>query len=122
MAIHIGRREFLATLGGTAAAWPLAGRAQQPTGSRKVRPLHRGESTGVSARVVAIREGLSGPGNQGDTVVELVIRLADGDLSRLPALATELVNDRVDAIISAAPPAVQAAAGATTSIPVIAID
>ena len=38
----------------------------------------------------------------------------------MPALATDLVNDRVDAIVAAAPAAVQAAAGATTSIPVIA--
>ena len=116
------RRAFISLLGGAAAAWPLAARAQQPTRSRKVGLLHPGESTVVSARVVAIREGLSGPDNQRDTGVELVIRLADGDLSRLPALATELVNDRVDAIIAAAPPAVQAAAEATTSIPVVAID
>ena len=122
MASHIERRKFLAALGGAAAAWPLAARAQQPTRSRKVGLLHPGESTVVSARVVAIREGLSGPDNQRDTGVELVIRLADGDVSRLPALATELVNDRVDTIIAAAPPAVQAAAEATTSIPVIAID
>jgi len=121
MTVTIGRRELLVALGG-AAAWPLAARAQQPARSRKVGLLHPGESTVVSARVVAIREGLNGPDNQRDTRVELVIRLADGDLSRLPALATELVNDRVDAIIAAAPPAVQAAAGATTSIPVIAID
>ena len=116
------RRQFITLLGGAAAAWPLAARAQQPTRSRKVGLLHPGESTVVSARVVAIREGLSGPDNQRDTGVELVIRLADGDVSRLPALATELVNDRVDTIIAAAPPAVQAAAEATTSIPVIAID
>jgi len=122
MASHIGRRKFFATLGGAAGAWPLAARAQQPTRSRKVGLLHPGESTVVSARFVAIREGLSGPDNQRDTGVELVIRLADGDVSRLPALATELVNDRVDTIIAAAPPAVQAAAEATTSIPVIAID
>ena len=121
MTVTIGRRELLVALGG-AAAWPLAARAQQPARSRKVGLLHPGESTVVSARVVAIREGLNGPDNQRDTRVELVIRLADGDLSRLPALATELVNDRVDAIIAAAPPAVQAAAGTTTSIPVIAID
>ena len=104
------RRQFITLLGGVAATWPLSARAQQSTGSRKVGLLHPGESTVVCARVVAIREGLSGPGNQRETVVELVIRLADGDLSRLPALATELVNDRVDAIIAAAPPAVQAAA------------
>ena len=120
--IWMQRREFITLLGGAAAAWPLAASAQQTARSRKVGLLHPGESTVVSARVVAIREGLSGPDNQRDTGVELVIRLADGDLSRLPALATELVNDRVDAIIAAAPPAVQAAAQATTSIPVIAID
>jgi hypothetical protein len=53
---------------------------------------------------------------------EKVTRLADGDLSRLPALAENLVNTRVDAILAAAPPAVQAASGATKSIPVIALD
>jgi putative ABC transport system substrate-binding protein len=116
------RRNFITLLGGAVTAWSFAAHAQQPTGSRKVGLLHPGESTVVSARVVAIREGLSGPDNQRDTGVELVIRLADGDVSRLPALATELVNDRVDTIIAAAPPAVQAAAEATTSIPVIAID
>jgi putative ABC transport system substrate-binding protein len=54
--------------------------------------------------------------------IELIVRLADGDLSRLPALASDLVSNRVDAIVAAAPPAVQAAAGATTTIPVIAVD
>jgi len=54
--------------------------------------------------------------------LELVVRLADGNLSRLPALATELVNDRVDVIVAAGPPAVQAASGATATTPVIAID
>src|SRR6516162_182328 len=104
--IWMQRREFITLLGGAAAAWPLAASAQQTARSRKVGLLHPGESTVVSARVVAIREGLSGPDNQRDTGVELVIRLADGDVSRLPALATELVNDRVDTIIAAAPPAV----------------
>ncbi len=73
-------------------------------------------------RTAAIREGLNGPDNQRNSGIELVIRLADGDLSRLPALAKDLVNNRVDAIVAVAPAAVQAAAGATTSIPVIAID
>jgi len=99
-----------------------AAHAQQTTKSRKVGLLHPGESTVVNMRVAAIREGLSGPDNQRDSSLEIIVRLADGDVSRLPALATDLVNNRVDAIIAAAPPAVQAAAGATTSIPVIAID
>jgi len=53
---------------------------------------------------------------------KIIARLADGDVSRLPVLATDLVNNRVDAIVAAAPPAVQAAAGATRTVPVIALD
>jgi ABC-type uncharacterized transport system substrate-binding protein len=117
------RREFVTLLGGTAVAWPLGVLAQQqPARNRKVGVLHPGQSTIVSARIAALREGLSGLDNQRDSGIEVIIRLADGDLSRLPALATDLVNNRVDVIVAASPPAVQAASGATTRIPVIAID
>jgi putative ABC transport system substrate-binding protein len=121
MTARVQRRTFIRLLGGAAAAWPLSARAQQ-TKSRKVGLLHPGESTVVNMRVAAIHEGLNGPDNQRDMSFEIIVRLANGDVSRLPALAMDLVNDRVDAILAAAPPAVQAAAGATTSIPVIAID
>ena len=115
------RREFIALLGG-ATAWPLAARAQQLSGNRKIGVLHPGESTVVNMRIGAIRDGLNGPDQQRDSGVELVIRLADGDLSRLPALAKDLVNHRVESIVAAGPAAVKAAVDATTSIPVIAID
>ena len=82
------RREFITLLGGAVATWPLAARAQQSARSRKVGVLHPGQSATVSARIVAIREGLSGPDSQPDSSIDVVIRLADGDLSRLPALAT----------------------------------
>jgi putative ABC transport system substrate-binding protein len=114
------RREFITLFGG-AAAWPLAARAQQ-TKSRKVGLLHPGESTVVNMRVAAIHDGLNSPENQRDMSFEIIVRLANGDVSRLPTLAMDLVNNRVDAIVAAAPAAVQAAAGATTSIPVIALD
>jgi putative ABC transport system substrate-binding protein len=120
---NMRRRDFITLFGGAgAAAWPFAARAQQTTKSRKVGLLHPGESTTVNMRVAAIREGLNGTDNQRDLSFEIIVRLADGDVSRLPALATDLVNNRVEAIVAAAPAAVQAAAGATTSIPVIAID
>ena len=115
------RRDFITLLGGT-AAWPLAARAQQLSGNRKIGVLHPGESTVVNMRIGAIRDGLNGPDQQRDSGVELVIRLADGDLSRLPALAKDLVNHRVESIVAAGPAAVKAAVDATTSIPVIAID
>jgi putative ABC transport system substrate-binding protein len=96
------RREFVTLLGGAAAAWPLGVLAQQqPARNRKVGVLHPGQSTIVSARIAALREGLSGLDNQRDSGIEVIIRLADGDLSRLPALATDLVNNRVDAIVAA---------------------
>jgi hypothetical protein len=65
---------------------------------------------------------LNDPGSQRDSDIEVIIHLADGDLSRLPALATDLINVRVEAILAAGPPAVQAASGATKSVPVIALD
>ena len=116
------RREFITLLGGAAAALPLAARAQQQAGrSRKVGVLHPGQAAAVNARITAIHEGLGGSSAQ-RSETELVIRLADGELSRLPALAASLVKDRVEAIVAAGPPAVQATRGATADIPVIAID
>src|SRR5262245_47815676 len=114
--------EFMTLVAGATAAWPVSADAQQAKKNRKIGLLHPGQAAVVAARIAAVREGLGEPENQRDSGIELVIHLADGDLSRLPALATNLVNHPVDAILSAGPPAVQAARGATTSIPVIAID
>ena len=74
----------------------------------------------MDARVTAINEGLNDPSQRFRT--ELVVNLAYGELSRLPSLAADLVNDRVRAIVAVGPPAVQAAKDATADIPVIAID
>ena len=113
------RREFITGLAG-AAAWPVAVNAQQGEKTRKVGVLHPGRAVGLDARMTAINEGLNDPSQRFST--ELVVSLAYGELSRLPALATGLVNDRVHAIVAVGPPAVQAAKGATADIPAIAID
>jgi hypothetical protein len=65
---QLRRREFITLLGGVAAAFPLAARAQPPARSRKVGVLHPGQSATVSARIVAIREGLSGPDSQPEVI------------------------------------------------------
>ena len=111
------RREFIAGLAG-AAAWPAAAWAQQE--SRKVGVLHPGQAAALDARVAAITEGLNSPSKLFGTY--LILRLADGEVTRLPGLAVDLVKKRVHAIVAAGPPAVQAAKNATASIPVIAID
>ena len=112
------RRDVVALLGG-AAAWPLAARAQEVR-NRRVGVLHPGQAAALDARITAINEGLNSPSKL--LGIDLIVRLADGEVSRLPGLATDLVNERVHAIVAAGPPAVQAAKNATAEIPVIAID
>jgi hypothetical protein len=51
-----------------------------------------GTVASVNMRVAAIHEGLNGPDNQRDMSFEIIVRLANGDVSRLPALAMDLVN------------------------------
>jgi putative ABC transport system substrate-binding protein len=96
------RREFISLLGG-AAAWPLAARAQQPARIPKVGVLHPGQAATMTARIAAIREGLSERDSQHESAIELIVQLADGDLARLPALATDLVGNRVDVLLAAGP-------------------
>jgi ABC-type uncharacterized transport system substrate-binding protein len=115
------RREFITLLGG-AAAWPLAARAQQPARIPKAGVLHPGQASAMTARMSAIREGLSERDSLREPAIELIVRLADGDLARLPTLATDLVASRVDVILAAGPAAVQAASTATASVPVVAVD
>ena len=116
------RRQFFVLVAGVAAAWPLVVRAQKPARNPTVGVLHTGQAATMSMRLSAIREGLNKSDKQGDPAIEMVVRLADGDLSRLPALAMELVNGRVDAILAAGPPAVQAARAATATVPIVALD
>ena len=113
------RREFITLLSGATAAWPIAARAQEIK-NRKIGVLHPGQAAALDARIAAITEGLNSPSKLFGT--DLILRLADGEVTRLPRLAVDLVKERVHAIVAAGPPAVQAAKNATASIPVIAIE
>jgi putative ABC transport system substrate-binding protein len=117
----LNRHEFITLLGG-AAAWPLAARAQQPAPNWKIGVLHPGQAANVNMRLTAIHDGLRMPDGPRQSRLDLAVRLADGDLGRLPGLAKDLVGNGVVLIVAAGPPAVQAARGATASVPIIAID
>jgi putative ABC transport system substrate-binding protein len=84
--------------------------------------LHPGQSALVSHRVVAFREGLGTPSVREAADAEIIVRLANEQIDRMPAMAVELVEEGVQVICAVSPPAVRAAREATPSIPIVAMD
>jgi putative ABC transport system substrate-binding protein len=111
------RREFITLLGGTAVAWPLGLRAQQP--AMPVVGFLRATSLNDSAHLVtAFQRGLKEAGFVEGQNVAIEYRWADGQNERLPELAADLVNRRV-AVLVGHSNAVQEAKAASATIPII---
>ena len=112
------RREFITPLGGVAAVWPLAARAQQ--GPLPVIGFLGGSSLAERRPLLAaFRQSLADSGYIEGQNVAIEYRWAEGQYDRLPALAADLVRRKVAVVFAGDGPSALAAKAVTTAIPIV---
>jgi putative tryptophan/tyrosine transport system substrate-binding protein len=122
MAIHIRRREFIVTLGGAAAAWPLAARATTRQDSKIPRVgvlWHAGSAEQEGPNFNALIEGFTALGYVDEKNIRLEHRFPNEIPDRFKSMAAELVASKVDVLVSVGATAAPYVKNATTTIPVV---
>ena len=112
------RREFIKAIAGSAAAWPLAASAQQPT-MPIIGFLGALSASDWATRVEALRAGLRDLGYVEGKNIAIEFRWAEGNYDRLPTLVADLVRLKVNVIVTHGTPGTLAAKQATTTIPIV---
>src|SRR5215831_547079 len=118
------RRDFIKVVGSAAVGWPLAVRAQQATKIPRIGFLSLGRGDKADASRGMLEGFVAGLRELGYTEGQNIAferKFADGNVGKLGALARELVDRPVDAIVAQATPAARAAKQATSTIPIVAI-
>jgi putative tryptophan/tyrosine transport system substrate-binding protein len=115
---NIRRRQFISLLGGAAAAWPIGLKAQQPH-IPVIGFLAPTSAKGRESIVAAFQKGLTELGYSDGRNIVIEFRWAEGQFDRLPAMANDLVQRNVAAIVAFTTPAGLAAKAATSTIPIV---
>jgi putative tryptophan/tyrosine transport system substrate-binding protein len=121
MASHIGRRKFLATLGGAAVGWPLAARAQQDGRMPRVAMLTPYAESDPEAQTwfEAFVQGMQALGWTDGRNIRIDVRWAGGEVDRIQTLAKELVDLQPEVVFAMTTPSVNAVLRETRTIPIV---